>query len=502
MTIIESKKMNKQIELFMRKYVNEGLTFDDISLVTRYADFMPHETDISTRLTKHIKMNIPFVSAAMDTVTETNMAIGMAMLGGIGIIHKNLTIEEQIKQVGIVKHHLHGLIRDPVVFRTNNTIRDIIETKTKKGYKFTGFPILDENDKLVGIITARDIKYLRNLDVKVKDVMTRNLVTAPLSTTLEDAYNIMIQHRIGKLPLVEKGKLVGLYSFTDVRMLVENVEPLYNRDDKYRLRVGAAVSNDDYERVEALIAEEVDTIVVDSAHGYSKGVIRMLKWIKRKYPKVDVIAGNVCTADGALTLAKAGADAVKVGVGPGSICTTRVVCGVGVPQITAVYQCAKALRGKVPVIADGGIRYSGDVPKALAVGADSVMLGSVLAGTEESPGEKIVHEGRQYVVYRGMGSLSALKAGLGSRKRYGLETQSPEEMVPQGVEGIVPYAGPLKSVMQQFCGGLRSSLGYCGCRTISELQRNAVLVRVSQAGIAEAHPHDIKITREAPNYPM
>jgi IMP dehydrogenase len=494
--------MNKHIEKFMRKYAHEGLTFDDISLVTRYADFLPNETDISTRLSKRIKLNIPFVSAAMDTVTETNMAIGMAMLGGIGIIHKNLTIEEQAKQVGIVKHHLHGLIRDPIVFRTGDTVQKIIETKKKKNYKFTGFPILDDNDKLVGIITARDIKYLRNLNVKVETVMTRNLITAPPDTSLENAYKIMTKHRIGKLPLVEKGKLVGLYSFTDVKILVENVEPFYNRDKKYRLRVGAAVSHNDYERVEALADEEVDVIVIDSAHGHSRGIIEMTRWIKKNYPEIDVISGNVCTAEGAIALAKAGADAVKVGVGPGSICTTRVVCGVGVPQITAVYQCARALKGKVPVIADGGIRYSGDVPKALAVGADSVMLGSVLAGTEESPGEKIVHEGRQYVVYRGMGSLSALKAGLGSRKRYGMETVSTEELVPQGVEGIVPYAGPLKSVMQQFCGGLRASLGYCGCRTIPELQQNAMLVRVTQAGIAEAHPHDIKITRQAPNYPM
>jgi len=331
--------------------------------------------------------------------------------------------------------------------------------------------------------------------------MSRNVITAPPETTLQQAYGIMMRNKIGKLPLVNaEGRLVGLYSFSDVKTLVENERPLYNRDGKYRLRVAAAISQSDFERVEALATEDVDVLVVDSAHGHSKGILETVRWLVKRYPQIDVIAGNVATAEGALALRDAGAHAVKVGVGPGSICTTRVVCGVGIPQISAVYEAARALQGSVPIVADGGIRHSGDVPKALVAGADCVMLGSVLAGTEESPGEKIIHEGRQYVVYRGMGSLAAMRDNAGSRGRYGLDNTSMDDLVPQGIEGIVPYAGTVKKVMTQFCGGLRSAMGYCGCRTIPELRERGRFVRVSLAGLTEAHPHDVKITREAPNY--
>jgi len=496
----DTVSQNAHLDSFVQQFAHEGLTFDDVSLVTRYADFLPADTDIRSRLTTRIDVNIPFVSAAMDTVTESDMAIEMAMLGGIGVIHKNLAAEEQARQVGTVKHHLHGLIVDPVVFHTTDTVETVLTEKDENGFTFSGFPIVDQDENLAGILTASDIKFCRDVRVPVGDVMTKEVITAPPGTSLQDAYDVMVEHRIGKLPLVENGKLVGLYSYTDAKTLIENVAPLYNRDAKYRLRVGAAVGPHDYERVELLAKADVDLVVVDSAHGHTKGILDMVAWLAKHCPDTDIIAGNVGTAEGALALRDAGAHAVKVGIGPGSICTTRVVCGVGIPQITAIYEAARALDGSVPVIADGGVRNSGDVPKALGAGADSVMLGSILAGTEESPGEKIIHQGRQYVVYRGMGSLAAMREGQGSRERYGQDAPSTEELVPQGVEGIVPYAGSVKKVMTQYCGGLRSALGYCGSRNITELQQNATFVRVTMAGLNEAHPHNVKILREAPNY--
>ncbi len=491
---------NAYMDQFMDHFPYEGLTFDDVFLVTRYAAFLPEDTDLSSRLTTRTGLNMPFVSAAMDTVTEADMAIAMAMLGGIGVIHKNLPTAVQASQVSIVKHHLNGLIVGPITFRDTDTLATVRAVREEKGFSFSGFPILDANDRLVGILTSTDTRFITDPDAPVTEVMTREVITAAPDTTLEDAYRIMMENKIGKLPLVEEGKLAGLYSFSDVRTLVQNVEPLYNRDDKYRLRAGAAVSHSDHERVDVLVEAGADVIVVDSAHGHTKGIMSMVEWIAEHYPEVDIIAGNVATAEGAVALRDAGAHAVKVGIGPGSICTTRVVCGVGIPQITAVYRCAKALEGSVPIIADGGIRHSGDVAKALAAGAESVMLGSILAGTEESPGEKIIHQGRQYVVYRGMGSLAAMKEARGSRERYAQDNASTEELVPQGIEGIVPYAGSLKKVMTQYCGGLRSSLGYTGCRTLTELREHARFVRVSMAGLSEAHPHDVKIMREAPNY--
>lgn len=480
--------------------MHAGITFDDVSLIPRYANFLPKEADISSRLTARIPVNIPFVSAAMDTVTESKMAIAMAMLGGIGIIHKNLDIPRQCREVEAVKHHLNGLIRNAITFRSNDTLQQVKARKAEKGYSFSGFPILDEKDKVVGILTAADSKFAHDPDARVADIMTTAIITAPPDTSLQDAYTIMKRNKIGKLPLVENGRLVGLYSFSDVSILIENAQPLFNRDVRHRLRVGAAVSPNDQERAEALAAKDVDVLVIDTAHGHSQGVIAMCQWVKRHYPEIDVVAGNIATGEAAAALRKAGADAVKVGIGPGSICTTRVVAGVGIPQISAIYECAQALRGEIPIIADGGIRYSGDVPKALAAGADTVMMGSALAGTNESPGEKIIHQGRQYVVYRGMGSLAAMKTALGSRERYGQADAQEDELIPQGVEGIVPFSGSLEEVLTQFCGGLRAAMGYCGCRTIPDLQQHSQFVRVSPSGVREAHAHDVKIIKEAPNY--
>jgi IMP dehydrogenase len=493
---------SRAVDAFMSAYAREGLTFDDVSLLTRYADFLPRDTDLTARLTRGIAIRIPFLSAAMDTVTEHRMAIAMAMLGGLGVIHKNLSVQQQSHEVELVKNHLNGLIRNPVTFRASDTLRHVRETRLAKGYKFSGFPVLDDTGRLAGILTAFDLKFTRDEDALVRDVMVQKVITAPADTTLHTAFDIMRRHKIGKLPLVQDGRLVGLYSYSDVRTLIENAAPQYNRDAKHRLRAAAAVGPGDQARVEALAAREVDVLVLDTAHGHSKGVLDMCRWIKQRFPAIEVIAGNIVTAEAALALRDAGADAVKVGVGPGSICTTRVVAGVGIPQISAIHQVATALRGELPLIADGGIRYSGDVPKALAAGADTIMMGSILAGTDESPGEKIIHQGRQYVVYRGMGSLSAMKTSSASRERYGQADADEEDLVPQGVEGMVPYNGTVEKVMAQFCGGLRVALGYCGCRTLSELQRHGSFIRVSPAGVREAHPHDIRIIKDAPNYSM
>jgi IMP dehydrogenase len=489
---------NQYIDNFMKTFPYEGLTFDDVSLITQYADFLPSDADISSRLTRNVGVKIPFLSAAMDTVTEGRMAISMAMMGGIGVIHKNLDPEEQAMQVSRVKHHLNGLITDPITFNINDTLETIAIRRADKGYSFNGFPILDNEGKLVGILTSKDIRFSRSKRAPVTDIMTTDIITAKPDTNLRQAYDIMQQHKIGKLPLLEKGKLVGLYSYADVRRLIENEEPLFNRDEKYRLRVAAGVGPGDYERAEILNEEDVDVMVVDTAHGHSKGVIDMVSWVKKKFPHIDVIGGNIATGEAALALRDAGADAVKVGIGPGSICTTRVVAGVGIPQISAIYAAASALKGEIPVVADGGIRNSGDIAKALVAGADTVMMGSVLAGTEESPGEKIIFEGRQFVVYRGMGSLDAMKSREGSRQRYGLGDD--DDLVPQGIEGMVPFTGTVSKVMKQYCGGLQASLGYCGTRNIVELKKNGQFVRVSGAGAVEAHAHDIKITKEAPNY--
>ena len=496
--------INAYLDKFMKTFPFEGLTYDDVTLVTQYADFLPDDASLETQLTSRQKMKVPFISAAMDTVTEAPMAIAMALAGGIGVIHKNLEEDDQAAQVAKVKNYLNGLIAKPVCFHANDDIAFLRAEKRRLGYKFNGFPVLDDQDCLVGMISASDMRYAPMDAAKLSDVMQKGPITAKPGTSLKKAYEIMRANKIGKLPLVDKtGHVVGLYSFTDVQRIIENSNAGYNCDDQFRLRVSASVSGGkgDLSRMEKLAAAGVDVVVVDSAHGHSKGIMDMTKYIVRHFPKVDVIAGNIATGEAAVALAKCGAHAVKVGIGPGSICTTRVVCGVGIPQLTAVYSAAKALRGSgVAVIADGGIKLSGDVPKALVAGADSVMLGSVLAGTEESPGEKIYANGRKYVVYRGMGSMAALKNGKGSRARYFQDNEEEENLVPQGIEGMVPYSGHVSSIMTQFCGGLRASLGYCGTKTIRELQERGKFYRVTAAGQREARPHDITITKEAPNY--
>ncbi len=496
--------MNRYLDKFMATFPFEGLTYDDVTLVTQYADFLPDDASLETKLTSRQKMKIPFISAAMDTVTEAPMAIAMALAGGIGVIHKNLEEDDQAREVAKVKNYLNGLISRPVCFHANDDISFLRSEKRRMGLKFNGFPVLDDDERLVGMITSSDMRFAPMEARKLSDVMQKGMVTAKPGTSLKKAYDIMRANKIGKLPLVDKnGRVVGLYSFTDVQRLVENQKPTYNCDEHFRLRVSASVSGGkgDLSRMEKLADAGVDVVVVDSAHGHTKGIIDMTKYIVRNFPKVDVIAGNIATGEAAVALAKCGAHAVKVGIGPGSICTTRVVCGVGIPQLTAVYSAAKALRGTgVAVIADGGIKLSGDVPKAIAAGADSVMLGSVLAGSEESPGEKIYSNGRQFVVYRGMGSMAALKNGKGSRARYFQDNEEEDDLVPQGIEGMVPYSGHVKEIMTQFCGGLRASLGYCGTRTIRDLQERGKFYRVTAAGQREARPHDITITKEAPNY--
>ena len=491
---------NAHLDSFFAQFPHEALTFDDVSLVTRYADFLPHETELTSRFTRNVSLNIPFVSAAMDTVTESGMAIEMAMLGGIGVVHKNLAVHQQSEIVARVKHYLNGLIAEPVTFRDQMMLGDLLADRKARGYGFSGFPILDASDRLVGILSSKDLKFARDESALVSALMTRELITAPPETTLQEAYDIMQAHKIGKLPLVQSDRLVGLYSYADVRTLMEDEEPLYNRDDEYRLRVAAAVGPYDHERIDALVEKGVDVIVVDTAHGHTQGVIETTTWCKDHHPKVDVVAGNIATAEAALALRDAGADAVKVGIGPGSICTTRVVTGVGVPQISAVYACANALEESIPVISDGGIRHSGDVPKVLVAGASSVMMGSVLAGSEESPGEKIIYQGRQYVAYRGMGSLGAMHANQGSRERYGQLKVDEQELVPQGIEGMVPYAGTVKQIMTQYTGGLRAAQGYCGCRNTAELRRHGRFLRITSAGSIEAHAHDVMVTKESPNY--
>lgn len=492
--------INTHLDQFVAQFPHEALTFDDVSLVAGYADFLPNEAELNTRFTRSVTLNIPFVSAAMDTVTESEMAIAMAMMGGIGVVHKNLAAEKQAEIVARVKHHLNGLIEQPITFTDDMTLGDILQKKERKAYGFNGFPILNQAGDLVGIVSSKDFKFAPDRSTPVTAIMTKDLITAPTGTTLQEAYEIMQRNKVGKLPLVNGGKLVGLYSYADVRILVENEEPLYNRDAQYRLRVAAAIGPHDHERVEKLVDKEVDVLVVDTAHGHSKGVVETTEWCKRHYPGVEVVAGNVATEEGARALRKAGADGIKVGIGPGSICTTRVVTGVGVPQISAVYNCTRAVEEEIPVISDGGVRHSGDVAKALVAGASCVMMGSALAGTKEGPGEKIIYQGRQYVAYRGMGSLGAMNEGAGSRERYSQHLVKQDELVPQGIEGIVPFAGTVKQVMTQYCGGLRSALGYCGCHDVDELRRQGYLVRVSSAGTREGHAHDVTVTKEAPNY--
>lgn len=474
----------------------EGLTFDDVLLIPQESDVLPNEVDLSTRLTSKIKLNIPIMSAAMDTVTEARAAIAVAREGGIGIIHKNMTIEEQADHVDKVKRSEHGVIVDPFHLSANHLLSDAMELMKK--YRISGVPITDHG-KLIGIITNRDIRFETDFTKKISEVMTsENLVTGPEGTTLEEAQEILRHYKIEKLPIVDKnGMLKGLITIKDIEKAIQY--PNSAKDDNGRLLAGAAVgiAKDTMDRVAALVQAKVDVIAVDTAHGHSKNVIELVRTIRKEYPDLQIIAGNVATAGATRALIEAGANCVKVGIGPGSICTTRVVAGIGVPQITAIFDCAQeADKYGVPIIADGGIKYSGDITKAIAAGASAVMLGSLLAGTEESPGETEIFQGRRFKVYRGMGSISAMAAG--SRDRYFQEDT--QKLVPEGVEGRVPFKGSLADTIYQLVGGLRSGMGYCGTPTIQDLRTKTQFMRITGAGLKENHPHDIYITKEAPNY--
>lgn len=478
------------------KFGMRGLTFDDVLLVPAASDVLPNEVELKSHLTRDITLNIPMISSGMDTVTESRMAIAMAREGGLGVIHKNMSIEEQAHEVDKVKRSEHGVIVDPIYLSTQNLLSDASEIMAK--YKISGVPIT-EHGKLVGIITNRDMRFETDLTRKIGDCMTREgLVTAPEGTSLESAKSILSEHRIEKLPLVDgDGNLKGLITIKDIEKATKY--PNAAKDSNGRLLVGAAVgvSKDLYDRLDALVSAKTDVIIVDTAHGHSAGVLRTLKEIKQAYPHIPVIAGNVATAAGTEALIEAGADAVKVGIGPGSICTTRVIAGIGVPQITAVYESAQVgRRYGIPIIADGGIKYSGDIAKAIAAGANVVMMGNILAGTDESPGETVIYQGRSYKVYRGMGSLGAMK--LGSKDRY-FQTEA-KKLVPEGIEGRVPYKGMLTDTIFQMVGGLRASMGYCGCHNIQEMIENTQFIQITAAGLKESHPHDVSITVEAPNY--
>ncbi len=478
------------------KIIKEGITFDDVLLIPAKSEVLPSEVNVSTHLTKKIKLNIPLMSAGMDTVTEAKMAVSMAREGGIGIIHKNISIAEQALEVDKVKRSEHGVIVDPFFLSPNHTVGDALELMAR--YRISGVPITEEG-KLVGIITNRDTRFETNYDKKIYDAMTKdNLITAREGVTMDQAKDILMAHKIEKLPIVDgKGMLKGLITIKDIEKAIQF--PDSSKDSGGRLLAGAAVgvAKDTMERVDALYDAKVDVIVIDTAHGHSTGVIETIRAIKRKYGDLQVIAGNIATAEAAKELIKAGSDAIKVGIGPGSICTTRVVAGIGVPQITAVYDCAKAANEYgIPVIADGGVKYSGDIPKAVAAGASVVMIGSLFAGTEESPGETIIFKGRSFKVYRGMGSIASMERG--SRDRYFQEDG--RKLVPEGVEGKVPYKGYVRDTVYQLIGGLRASMGYCGTPTIEDLRKNGKFIRITGAGLRESHPHDVIITKEAPNY--
>ncbi|KAB2328178.1 IMP dehydrogenase [Cytobacillus depressus] len=485
--------------MWENKFVKEGLTFDDVLLVPSKSEVLPRDVSLSVQLTEKIKLNIPIISAGMDTVTEAEMAISMARQGGLGIIHKNMTIEQQAEQVDKVKRSESGVITDPFFLTPEQQVFDAEHLMGK--YRISGVPIVNnrEEQKLVGILTNRDLRFISDYSIIISDVMTKeNLVTAPVGTTLAEAESILQKHRIEKLPLVDNdGVLKGLITIKDIEKVIEF--PNSAKDEQGRLLVGAAVgvTKDTMKRVELLVKSQVDVIVVDTAHGHSKGVIDTVRDIRNAYPELAIIAGNVATAEATKDLIDAGADIVKVGIGPGSICTTRVVAGVGVPQITAVYDCATEARkhGKA-IIADGGIKYSGDVVKALAAGGHAVMLGSLLAGVSESPGETEIFQGRRFKVYRGMGSVASMEKG--SKDRYFQEDN--KKFVPEGIEGRLPYKGPLADTIYQLVGGLRSGMGYCGTKDLTELRENSQFVRMTGAGLRESHPHDVQITKEAPNY--
>ena len=481
------------------KIVMDGLTFDDVLLIPAYSEVLPRTVELKTQFSRNIQLNIPFVTAAMDTVTESSMAIAIAREGGIGVIHKNMSIEEQARQVAIVKRAENGMIYDPVTIRKGCTVRDALNLMAE--YHIGGIPVVDDDNFLVGIVTNRDLRFEHRLDKKIDEVMTKdNLVTTHQQTDLAAAAQILQENKIEKLPVVDKNnRLVGLITYKDITKAKD--KPMACKDDKGRLRVaaGVGVTADTLDRMEALVNAGADAIVIDTAHGHSKFVVEKLAEAKKMFPDVDIVVGNVATGEAARMLVDNGADAIKVGIGPGSICTTRVVAGVGVPQLSAVYDVAKALEGTdVPLIADGGLRYSGDVVKALAAGGYSVMIGSLVAGTEESPGDTIIYNGRKFKSYRGMGSLEAMECGSKDRYFQG-NVKDTKKLVPEGIAGRVPYKGSVQEVIYQLIGGLRSGMGYCGAATIKDLH-NAKFVRITNAGVQESHPHDVTITSEAPNY--
>jgi IMP dehydrogenase len=481
------------------KIVFDGLTFDDVLLIPSYSEILPFEVDLTSRFSRSIIINAPVVSAAMDTVTEYKMAIAIAREGGIGVIHKNMDIEEQAHQITTVKRAENGMIYDPITISPNKKVADALEIMAK--FKIGGIPVVDGNGLLQGIVTNRDLRFEKNMARPISEVMTsENLVTTTESTDLEKAAEILQHYKIEKLPVIDKNnKLIGLVTYKDITKAKD--KPLACKDEKGRLRVaaGVGIAVDTMERVDELIKSQVDALVIDTAHGHSKGVIEMLKKIKAKYPEKDVVAGNIGTGEAAVALVKAGADAVKVGIGPGSICTTRVIAGVGIPQLSAIYSVAQAIKGSgVPVIADGGIRYSGDIVKAIAAGANSVMAGGLFAGVEESPGETILYQGRKFKSYRGMGSIEAMQKG--SKDRYFQDMEEDiKKLVPEGIAARVPYKGTLYEVLYQLIGGLRAGMGYCGAKNI-ELLQEAKFTKITNAGVLESHPHDVSITREAPNY--
>lgn len=477
----------------------DGLTYDDVLLIPAYSEVLPSQVSLKTKFSRNISLNVPIVSAAMDTVTEQQLAIAIAREGGIGVIHKNMSIAEQARQVHAVKRAENGMIYDPVTIKRGSTVADAL--KMMEEYHIGGIPVVDDAKHLVGIVTNRDLRFERDLNKLIDDVMTKdNLITTNQSTDLEQAAQILQQHKIEKLPVVDSdGKLIGLVTYKDITKAKD--KPNACKDSLGRLRVaaGVGVTADSMQRVDALVAAGVDAIVIDTAHGHSKGVVGVLRAVKEKYPQIDVVVGNIATGDAAKFLVENGADGVKVGIGPGSICTTRIIAGVGVPQLSAVYEVAKALEGTgVPLIADGGIRYSGDIVKAIAAGAYSVMLGGMLAGVEESPGDTIIFNGRKYKSYRGMGSLEAMEKGSKDRYFQAGETDA-KKLVPEGIAARVPYKGTLYEVVYQMLGGLRAGMGYCGAPDIEHLH-NAQFTRITNAGVAESHPHDVAITSEAPNY--
>jgi IMP dehydrogenase len=482
------------------KFIGQGLTYDDVLLVPAYSETLPREVSIQSRFSRNIPLNIPIISAAMDTVTESSMAIAMAREGGIGVLHKNMTIEEQANKVRAVKRSESGMIIDPVTLPVTAIVADANENMQR--YRIGGIPIVDDNKKLLGIVTNRDLRFEKNSNRPIREVMTsENLITVKEGTSLQDAELILEKHKIEKLPVIaDDNILVGLITFRDITK--HTTKPNANKDKFGRLRVAAAVgvTADVLDRVEALHKGGVDAIVVDTAHGHSKGVAKVVKKVKAKFSDLDVVVGNIATAAAAKYLADIGADAVKVGIGPGSICTTRVIAGVGYPQLSAIIEVSKALQGMdIPIIADGGIRFTGDIPKAIAAGADSVMLGSLLAGTKESPGETVIYEGRKYKTYRGMGSVEAMK--MGSKDRYFQDVEDDlKKLVPEGIVGRVPYKGDLDESIHQFIGGLRAGMGYCGSESIDVLKKTGQFVTITSAGMRESHPHNIRVTKEAPNY--